>query len=112
MYAEAKGPMGRVDDLTQIEAKSLDLQYRIEIDPESGRLLDEALILNGREIPLEAGRVFLVEFAGDSVEWKQIHADFRDEPPVPHSEKVLRRMAQNYLWELKKLYPAVRDFLK
>jgi hypothetical protein len=109
---QSDGFLGWIKDTFEIEKGKIDLAYRIELNAESRQPESESLAINGREVRLDAGRLFLVDLAGDPGAWQQIETGFGDEPPAPVSTETVREMAGKYIKDLKKRVPAVRDFLE
>jgi hypothetical protein len=96
-----------------IGVQQADLKSVVEIETRTKTVKRETLTLNGKEVDLGRGRLFLADLAGTTKpKWEQVHAKLPANLPDPKETKGVRDLVRRVFDELPKESESVRDFLK
>jgi hypothetical protein len=83
-----------IKQTVQIAGRSVQLDYKIELDPKSDR---ETLTINKKSVDLSRGRVFLVDLTGKEPRWEQRKITLPDDPSEASSKKETEELAEKVL---------------
>jgi hypothetical protein len=99
-------------DALGIGGQRIDLKLEIDIDSPTKTMKREHLTLDGKEVDLGKGRLFLVDLTPEAPKWEQVQAKLPANLPDPKETTGERDLVKRVFDELPKESEAVRNFLK
>jgi hypothetical protein len=96
----------------ELHSKKLALAEEIECDPATKAFKSETATINGQKVEMKEGRVFLVDFTGDKLTWKQVKAKLPTKLPNTLETDGIRELVKRVMAELPPESKEVREFLK
>jgi hypothetical protein len=106
------GPIARSEGFVEINGKKVTVDYQMTIDPKGKRAAKEKLMIDGKALDLDAGRVILVDLSGKVATWKQTSVALPANPPVVFETRALEALSRANLEQMRKQNAAVLEFLK
>ncbi len=96
----------------ELHGKMFTIAEELEFDPAAREFKKEAATINGQTVDMKAGRVFLVDFTGDKLTWKQVKAKLPTQLPDLKETDDIRKLVKQVMKELPRESSEVRQFLK
>jgi hypothetical protein len=95
-----------------IDGKTLQVDYKVNLDPATKKLKGEALTINDKSVDLGKGRVFLVDLTISPPTWQQLGATLPTEVADASSKKSAQALAKKVLASLVKQEKKAKAFIE
>ena len=93
-----------------IDGHTLELEYRLALEPRTRKLVKESLTLNDKAIDLTRGRVFLVDLRSSPPRWEQVKVELPAEVDAATAKKSASTLAATLLAHLRGKDRRVKEF--
>lgn len=96
----------------QLGGATLEVVYKMELEPRNKKVISETLTVNGKALDLGKGRVLLAEIAAKEFKWQQLAVELPKGPTAPRTAEEVEALAKEQVRRLRQESEAVRAFLK
>lgn len=102
----------KLEQSLEMHGQKLLLNKAFEIDTATGMVKSEEATINGQKVDLSKGRLFLVDFTGDKLTWKQVNGKLPTKVGSLGDLDGVRKLAKQVREEMPKESTDVQEFLK
>jgi hypothetical protein len=106
-----EGGEGESKQTVTIDGKTLQVDYKINLDPATKKLSREMLTINDKSIDIAKGRVFLVDLTASPPTWQQLGLTLPAEVAETSSKKSAEALVKKVLASLAKQEKKAKTFI-
>jgi hypothetical protein len=110
--AVAEDNRGESKQSLTIDGKSLQVEYQVQLDARTKKIIRETMTVNSRSVDLVKGRVFLVDLTVSPPKWEQRKVRLPDEVAEATSKKAAEELAKKVLGQLTKQDRKAKAFVE